>query len=82
MQESAYGLNLARNIYLVVSRATEVSSRELFFRKDRPIANTLIVCHAIDHKSISRQHLIIDVARVQPGDGVSASVRSQSAAWS
>ncbi|KAL1956086.1 hypothetical protein VTO42DRAFT_7681 [Malbranchea cinnamomea] len=27
------------------------------------------VCHAIDHKSISRQHLVIEVGNVQPGDG-------------
>ena len=33
--------------------------------------------HTVDHKSISRKHLVIDVAPVKPGDGSIVHARSQ-----
>lgn len=74
IQESVCGYVLGRSISLGGSSKKEVSSHccIAYYNAWRSCADGcwVLVRHVIQHSSISRQHMVISVSPVQPGDGV------------
>lgn len=68
-QGSACGCDPGRSIFLVESSKMVVCSTYDAFRSQLTI-DLLPVLHAVNHKTISRKHIVIQVLEVKEGDGV------------